>query len=331
MKLEKNHSESIGKQKPNSLLQEDGERFLPWMDDPIINYEHLHRYRFAKEFVKGKIVLDLACGEGYGSYMLAEEANEVIGVDISESTIKHAKIKYATNNLKFIKSSMLEIDIEGENVFDVIICFEALEHVEEHDKVMAEIKRMLKNDGIFIVSTPNKYSYTDEGDYCKNPWHKKELYLDEFEALLKSAFKNVLIYGQKVFPTSNVFPISKVVSNTQELAIEKIGSEFSFVSLDKKDARYFIAVASDYSIKDSIGSSYMVDTSEYLFKKNVELENLQRELEAIHRSHGWKFLRCYYKIRDKIFPPDIWRGAYARGLLKMVNRTIKVLSKGYNR
>jgi len=219
---------------------------------------------------------------------------------------------------------MTAIAIESEKKFDVIICFEALEHVEEHDKVIAEIKRVLKDDGIFIVSMPNKYIYSDLSNY-ENPWHKKELYLDEFEVLLRSNFKNVLIYGQKVFPTSNIFSISEVVNNAQELAIEKMGGEFSFVSLDKKEARYFIAVSSDYSIKDPIESSYMVDTSEYLFKKNVELKNLQSELEAIHNSHGWKFLTCYYKFRDKIFPPNTQRKALAKWLLETAKRTKRAL------
>jgi len=318
---------SVRKQKQDYALPLNGERFLPRMEDPIINYEHLHRYRFAEEFVKGKKVLDLACGEGYGSYMLAEKAREVIGVDIDESTIKHASAKYIKDNLKFIKSSMTAIAMESEKKIDVIICFEALEHVEEHDKVMAEIKRVLKDDGIFIVSMPNKHIYSDSSDY-KNPWHKRELYLNEFEILLRSTFKNVLIYGQKVFPTSNIFSISEVVNNAQELAIEKMGGEFSFVSLDKKEARYFIAVSSDYSIKDPIGSSYMVDTSEYLFKKNIELRNLQSELEAIHHSHGWKLLMRYYRFKERKFPPNTLRRAYAMILLKMVNRAIKVLSKG---
>ena len=136
-------------------LQSDGERFLPWMEDALINYEHLHRYRTAKEFVKGKEVLDLACGEGYGSYMLAEAADEVVGVDINEDAIRHASSTYTRDNLTFLISSIVEVTaIPGSDLFDAIIFFEALEHVEEQDKVMTEVKRLLKNDGIFIVSTP---------------------------------------------------------------------------------------------------------------------------------------------------------------------------------
>ena len=86
--------------KREDMLKLDGERFLPWMDDPMINYEHLHRYAFAKEFVKDKTVLDLACGEGYGSAMLAEEAEQVTGIDINECAIKHATATYVKSNLE---------------------------------------------------------------------------------------------------------------------------------------------------------------------------------------------------------------------------------------
>lgn len=168
MEPKKNPSSSATKQKQSHALQADGERFLPWMEGPVINYEHLHRYGFAKEFVKGKMILDLACGEGYGSYILAEEAIKVIGVDIDESTIKHASAKYAKDNLKFMESSITEVTIKGGKLFDVIICFEALEHIEEHRKAMAEVERLLKDDGIFIVSTPNKYVCSDLPNY-KNP------------------------------------------------------------------------------------------------------------------------------------------------------------------
>jgi len=77
MKTKEIPSESVRKQKRDYILQADGERFLPWMEDPIINYEHLHRYAFACEFVKDKVVLDIACGEGYGSTMLAESHEEI--------------------------------------------------------------------------------------------------------------------------------------------------------------------------------------------------------------------------------------------------------------
>lgn len=307
------------KTKTSDGLPPDGERFLPWMEDPVINYEHLHRYGFAREFVRGKKVLDLACGEGYGTTMLAKEADEVIGIDIDAATIKHASRRYVKGNLRFIRSSITQLVIEGKKIFDVIVSFEALEHIEEHDKAMAEVKRLLKDDGIFIISTPNKFIYSDQAN-CKNLWHKKELYLDEFEALLRSTFNNVLIYGQNVFPASNMFPMFKAVGITQELTIGKGESEFSFVPLDKKQAKYFIAVASNCPVKPAIGSSYLVDasgtasTSEVVLGGSGELESLRRELETIYNSHGWKLLMCYYKFRDKILPLGTLRRKVAKAI-----------------
>jgi len=87
------------------MLEWTGERYLPFVDTKIlgaeIHYEHLHRYYFASKFVEGKRVLDLACGEGYGSYILSKSAEHVVGVDIDELTIKHASCKYIRDNLEF--------------------------------------------------------------------------------------------------------------------------------------------------------------------------------------------------------------------------------------
>ena len=94
------------------MLEWTGERYVPWMEEGDIHYEHLHRYRFAKEFVKGKKALDLACGEGYGSFMLAEDARKVIGIDIDEVTIRHASSKYVKENLTFMKGSITDIPIK---------------------------------------------------------------------------------------------------------------------------------------------------------------------------------------------------------------------------
>ena len=136
------------------MLKWTGERYIPEIEPGIIHYEHLHRYKFAKEFVKDKMVLDLACGEGYGSFLLSATAKEVVGIDINKETITHASSKYLKNNLRFITGSISSIPILEEKIFDVIVCFEAIEHIKEHDSLIKEVKRLLKDDGIFIVSTP---------------------------------------------------------------------------------------------------------------------------------------------------------------------------------
>src|SRR6202166_1480667 len=143
------------------MLEWTGERFLPWIKESRIAYEHLHRYAYASTFVKDKLVLDLASGEGYGSGMLATSAASVTGIDIDESVVRHATEKYGSRNLQFISGSITAIPIQEDHSFDVIVCFEAIEHIEDQEKLLGEVKRLLKPEGLFIVSTPNKAAYHD--------------------------------------------------------------------------------------------------------------------------------------------------------------------------
>ncbi|PYS40164.1 MAG: hypothetical protein DMG14_11545, partial [Acidobacteria bacterium] len=88
------------------MLEWTGERFLPWIKDSTIAYEHLHRYAYAATLVKCKRVLDLASGEGYGSKILSATASSVTGVDIDENVVRHASEKYGTTNVQFLSASI---------------------------------------------------------------------------------------------------------------------------------------------------------------------------------------------------------------------------------
>src|SRR5262249_33285474 len=249
------------------------ERYLPWLDDAYIGYEHLHRYAYATQFVQGKRVLDLACGEGYGSRLLAQTAESVVGVDIDEQAIRHAGNKYIKSNLRFKKGSITSIPIEGRNIFDAIVCFEAIEHIDDHEALLQEVKRLLTSDGLFIGSTPNKWAYSDEPHY-ENPFHVHELYLDEFTALFEKYFKQVKILGQRIYCNSNIWPIfSRGNSELAEYIIERNPREFAFVEGDKRIPLYFIAVASDREVNEN--ASNLVDISnELLNQKNNVISNL---------------------------------------------------------
>jgi ubiquinone/menaquinone biosynthesis C-methylase UbiE len=310
------------------MIDWTGERYVPWMPESEGHYEHLHRYRFAKEFVKGKKVLDLSCGEGYGSFMLAEESGEVIGIDIDENTIRHASMKYVKKNLEFIIGSMLDIPIKDGKMFDVIVCFEAIEHIEDHDGLMKEVKRLLKSDGVFVVSTPNKkYLLSNQPNY-RSPFHLKELYFDEFRDLLSNEFKSILLYGQKVYPSSNIFPLYKESGPQKDFPIEKGDKEFLFASSDKKLAKFYIAVASDGSLDRNLvlGNSYLLDLSETLFRhKDAHISLLQdlvwkkeEALNDICNSPGWRIFLIYNKLRDKTFPVNTKRWFIANVILSVL-------------
>jgi glycosyltransferase involved in cell wall biosynthesis/SAM-dependent methyltransferase len=248
------------------MLEYTGERFLPYVDPALsgaeIHYEHLHRYAFASLYVADKAVLDLASGEGYGTFLLSNTAKHVIGIDIDPGAVTHASDTYKRENIEFRQGSITDIPIAGTEIFDVIVCFEAIEHISDHETLFVEIKRLLKKDGILIISTPNKQSYSDDtGDM--NPFHIKELYFIEFSDILKKKFSNVNFFGQKVFSGSSIYPVSGETSNScTEFVISHDGKHFSFESNVERLPKFFIAIASENkSYLKEVQKSYLNDLS----------------------------------------------------------------------
>jgi ubiquinone/menaquinone biosynthesis C-methylase UbiE len=225
-----------------------------------IAVEHLHRYSIASKFVKDKFIVDIASGEGYGSYLLSKVSNKVIGIDIDESSVVNANKKYKKDNLKYLVGSADKIPIES-NSIDVVVSFETIEHHDKHEEMLLEIKRILKDDGILIMSSPDKKYYTDIPNK-KNPFHVKELYLNEFEALIKNHFKYVDVYFQKSLNNNSIigsissFEECDVYSGDYEILIEK-----ELLPL------YNIALASDSEIK---GVNFSIYDGEIISNRIVE-------------------------------------------------------------
>ncbi|MDB5582179.1 MAG: glycosyl transferase family 2 [Bradyrhizobium sp.] len=176
-------------------LEFTGERYTPEISGAIA-LEHLHRYAMARELVGGKSVLDIACGEGYGSSMLADVAQSVVGVDIARDTVDHASRKYKKSNLQFKIGDCVDIPLPDDSV-DVVVSFETIEHLDQHDAMMKEVKRVLRPDGVVIISTPetNEYAAVTNGP---NPHHVKELTEEQYRQLLSKWFQNVAMYDQRV-------------------------------------------------------------------------------------------------------------------------------------
>ena len=241
------------------LIQTD-ERYVPWSDDLCTGYEHIHRYLLAQRYAAGKKVLDLACGEGYGSYFLSQTAKSVLGVDISTESVTHAQETYKRPNLAFCTGSIIAVPPEAGNAFDVIVCFEALEHIAEQDELLAEVKRLLTPGGMFIVSTPNKPVYSEQGTR-QNPYHVKELDFSEFEVLLRQSFEHLTFYGQKTYAASKIFPIHTPSVGIEERRIDQQLHGFVEEKEEEQHPRYFIAVASNLDSVSSVNTSYLTDVS----------------------------------------------------------------------
>ncbi|MGA1839391.1 MAG: glycosyltransferase [bacterium] len=209
-----------------------GERIVPDIPEwEHLYFEHLYRYIFAKEFIKDKVVLDVACGTGYGTEFLNEnKAKIVVGADICFETITYAK-NFFFNPL-YLQTDAVQLPFR-DNVFDVVVSFETIEHLIEYENFLKEIKRILKKSGIFIVSTPNKSNYQAIGSDGKNPFHFKEFYLDEFNSLLKKYFYNIDTYGQNCNQLYKNIEGNKYIPTLKDIVInrEDIGNANFFIAL----------------------------------------------------------------------------------------------------
>jgi SAM-dependent methyltransferase len=172
-----------------------GERYLPEVSGQIA-FEHLHRYYLASSLMKGRRILDVACGEGYGSHLLSQSGVEVVGVDISAEAVAHASRRYGSATLRFVEASAAVLPFESGS-FDTVVSFETIEHHDQHEEMLAEIKRVLKSDGILVISSPNKQHYSVDRDY-QNPYHVKELFREDFQALVGKYFDEQALFGQRV-------------------------------------------------------------------------------------------------------------------------------------
>ena len=190
-------------------LEWTGERYVPEVAGSI-RLEHVHRYLLAKELAGAQRVLDIACGEGYGSEILAGSAAHVVGIDIVPAVVTHARGRYRRKNLTFAAGSCAAIPIADHSV-DVVVSFETLEHLEQHDEMMREVKRVLRPGGLAIISSPDRKQYSDLPGY-HNPFHERELYREEFDALLHSHFANTVLFGQRVRAGSLIGPVQSSAS-----------------------------------------------------------------------------------------------------------------------
>jgi SAM-dependent methyltransferase len=170
-----------------------GERTLP--DVPEENYwfrRHLVVYQWIASQVAGARVIDMACGEGYGSAVLAGRAQAVVGVDANPEAHEHARLRYTDPNLRFERAL---IDSFAEPC-DALVFLQTIEHVEDPDGVLEHFRSLIGGDGTAFVSTPNVLTLAPPGaERSGNPWHVHEYRAEEFRGLCERHFANVSMFG----------------------------------------------------------------------------------------------------------------------------------------
>lgn len=289
-----------------------GERFVPGEGGAQMAYEHLHRYILALEHADGKRVLDVASGSGYGAALLARAAREVLAVDIDGATVSDARSRYLGQNLAFVQADAVRLPVRSSSI-DLVVAFEVLEHVADQDALVKDLARVLRPDGMAMISTPDKATYSDARQY-KNPYHVREFYRGELEGLLREHFQNVWLMEQQVRAGSLIRADRPDPSESGRIILDPPpGAGRKPVS-----SMYFVAVCSHERGAGRLsGPSAYLDLTDYLFEDWArECARLNREIQELGR---WgKAMEEDLKAKDEIL----------RGILEQVSerdRTIESL------
>lgn len=313
-----------------------GERLIPELSKDLIYAEHMARYIFASQLVKGKVVLDVACGTGYGAHMFSNKgARKVFAVDISQEAIDHARRMYGKENIEFITGDAEKIPLPDRSI-DIVVSFETIEHLRNYRSFLSEIKRLLKKNGLAIISTPNKQKYPPG-----NQFHIKEFSGPELEDEFKKYFKNLLIFYQDNWISSYIFePTFAFQENIKQSSGVDLSAPFEY----KDNGLYIIAICSDGNLPTARIKRNLVLSSEDVLsmlgeieeKRRLALEKEQREKkikdlnqELISRRQelsAVKSERDHLKERlDRIYSFKIIRALrFFYRMAKVVGRTLRV-------
>jgi 2-polyprenyl-3-methyl-5-hydroxy-6-metoxy-1,4-benzoquinol methylase len=230
-------------------MKDTGERLIPSESkDSVVYGEHMSRYLAVVDMVKGKDILDIASGTGYGTQLLAEYANKVTGVDYSDEAVAYAQENYPAKNLKYQVGDAHTLENIPDNSMDVIISMETIEHLTKPEQFIKQVKRILKPNGIFAVSTPNDEEYREGNDF-----HVHEFTLTELKKLMKKYFKQIDYYYQGNALAATMFNETDFREEfTRDILVQKT------ISVDPKKAIYFIAIATSGSEVPTLTSNIAV-------------------------------------------------------------------------
>jgi SAM-dependent methyltransferase len=245
------------------------ERFEPAsMHGELTEAEHLVRYAWASRLAPGRRVLDAGCGLGYGARMLRRAgAAEVVGVDVAESVVEVASAE-AEPGLRFEVGDVGGLDFE-DGRFDLVVCFEVIEHVQDQQRVIGELVRVLAADGILVISSPNRASYVPG-----NPHHLHEYLPDELHAALAESLEHVRLWRQHDWICSAVLDDEAFASDdlrpVRDLWAEKVIGE------EPGRETYTLALASDAPLPEPAPGAVITGTAEV--RKWMELYHQQQDV-----------------------------------------------------
>lgn len=265
------------------MIEFTGERVVPGEVDADLWAEHLSRYAFAARWAPGMCVLDIGCGAGYGTAELAAQATQATGIDLSPAAVAHAQETYRRDHLRFLAASATALPFQDAS-FDLITAFEVIEHLTQWQDLLREARRVLRPDGVFLVSTPNKSYYTESrGPSGANPYHEHEFEFDEFRSALTEFFPHVSLLVQNHLEAFAFY---------QDGMAPAVEGRMDGVRGAPHDAHFFLAICSQRPLPDLRGFLFVHQGSNVLREREKHIESLTRELaEAraqfaeLHQAH----------------------------------------------
>jgi SAM-dependent methyltransferase len=252
------------------VIEFTGERVIPEGVSDNLWAEHVSRYAFASSLASDKHVLDIGCGTGYGTAELSHKARKVLGFDIAPDAVSYARSHYPLANACFVQASATCLPFATRS-FDLAVAFEVIEHLCDWRSLLSEARRILRADGVFVVSTPNKIYYADSrADRGPNPFHIHEFEFTEFRDALGEFFPHVSILLQNrlesfaFYPEQPVFPrLEARIDGTRGSAAE---------------AHFFIAVCGTTASPDPRSFIYVPRASNLLREREQHIQLLYAEL-----------------------------------------------------
>lgn len=266
-----------------TALDFTGERFMPGVAGEIW-YEHWHRYHYALPLAAGRDVLDVACGAGYGSALLAGRARSVCGVDRSLQAVAHAAAAYRdVARAHFVAGDCGALPFAPAS-FDMVVTFETVEHITAQEQFLDEVVRVLRPDGLLVLSSPNRPVYSP-GGASTNPFHARELDHDELALLLAPRFPHVAWYGHHASFFSVIAPLGVDGGSPQDGAGELSEIHEASAALARPGPsrpRYYLVLASRSA--ETLGDlprrlSVLADGDEWVQR---DYAKVTRELHAAH-------------------------------------------------
>ncbi len=289
-----------------------GERVVPGKVETDLWNEHVSRYYFARSIVSG-CVLDLGCGTGYGSVILSESAREVVALDICQESVAFGLKNYSRPNMGFLVSDCRNIALRGGSV-DAVVCFEVVEHVDEQERLLQEIRRVLRPEGVLVISTPNRVYYTeDRGE--RNPFHVREFDFAEFSRFLNTYFLRVELAFQN--HVSSLF-----IGNPGKQASVSAMVEPSSEDLEMS-SNFFVAVCSNSQTREYGPLVYLPSAGNLLREKDRYIYQLEKNVDGLDQK-VLKQQREYDVLRQAMEERTQWAIELDRRVKELESRVVEL-------